>query len=88
MRRLTLSLEKGNVNWEGWGGRREEEGAAQIDRRIPTWALEIPVLKFSQPRSLPNLQDRPQPGHRPLALPASTVYPLYPPAPGWGSWGC
>lgn len=46
MRRLTLSLEKGNVNWEGWGVRRgEEEGAAQIDRRIPTWALEIPVLK-------------------------------------------
>lgn len=36
-------------------GRGREEGVAQADRGIPTGALEIALLRFSQPRSLLNL---------------------------------
>lgn len=61
MRRLTLSLGKGERELGGWCGEGGEEKRKELLALtgIPTWALEIFILRLSQLGSLPNLQDLP-----------------------------
>lgn len=60
-----VALEFGKGDCES-GGLGKCRGTAQTDQGALTWTVVISVLMFSQPRSLPNLQDMPQPGHMPF----------------------